>query len=130
MAVRPKRRGGGTLSSSSISPRGRSRSLRGPIRWGGWAGWSKRNDTSGLHRAGCAAGGVAEGVLGLAGRGERGLKGPDQVGWLERLEKEHANLRAAMGWALSRGEAETAARGWAVGWVWWGRGDDRAGARG
>jgi predicted ATPase/transcriptional regulator with XRE-family HTH domain len=71
----------------------------------------------------------AEFFLDLAERAEPELKGPDQVGWLERLEKEHANLRAAMGWALSRGEAETAARGWTLWIFWWYRGHHREGRR-
>jgi predicted ATPase/DNA-binding XRE family transcriptional regulator/Tfp pilus assembly protein PilF len=71
----------------------------------------------------------AEFFLDLAERAEPELKGPDQVEWMERLEKEHANLRAAMGWALSRGEAETAARGWALWIFWWFRGHQREGRR-
>src|SRR4028119_1775455 len=125
MAVRPKRRGGGTLSSSSISPRGRSRSLRGPIRWGGWRGWRKSTPTSGLPWAGRSLEGRPRPARAGGPRAE--LEGPDQVGWLERLEKEHANLRAAMGWALSRGEAETAARGWTLWIFWWYRGHHREG---
>ena len=53
----------------------------------------------------------AEFFLDLAERAEPEHKGPDQVEWRERVEKEHANLRAAMGWALSMDDAETAARG-------------------
>ena len=43
--------------------------------------------------------------LALAERAEPELHGPDQVEWLERLEKENGNLRAAMDWALSGGDA-------------------------
>lgn len=67
--------------------------------------------------------------LDLAERAEPEHKGPDQVGWLERVEKEHANLRAAMGWALSMGDAETAARGWVLWIFWWYHSHQREGRR-
>jgi predicted ATPase/DNA-binding XRE family transcriptional regulator len=62
-------------------------------------------------------------------RGE--LRGPAQVGWLERLERENGNLRATMSWALSEaGEAEVAARlGWALWVFWWLRGYQAEGRR-
>ncbi len=61
--------------------------------------------------------------LALAERAEPELHGPDQVAWLERLDKENGNLRAAMDWALSGGDAEIAARiSWAIYQFWWQRG--------
>jgi predicted ATPase/DNA-binding XRE family transcriptional regulator len=44
--------------------------------------------------------------LGLLREAEPGLRGPDQAGWLSRLEREHDNLRAALRWTLDSGERE------------------------
>jgi DNA-binding CsgD family transcriptional regulator/tetratricopeptide (TPR) repeat protein len=61
--------------------------------------------------------------LTLAEEAEPELKGEGQVAWLERFEREHDNLRAAMRWFLGRGESEKAARlGWALWLFWWIRG--------
>jgi predicted ATPase/DNA-binding CsgD family transcriptional regulator len=58
--------------------------------------------------------------LAVAEEAEPELKGDRQVSWLERLETEHDNFRAAMRWLLGRGESELAARlGWAL-WLFWG----------
>jgi len=58
-------------------------------------------------------------MLALAEEAGPGLKGPRQREWLERLETEHGNLRAAMRWLLEEGEAEAAARfAWAL-WLFW-----------
>jgi len=37
--------------------------------------------------------------LALAEQGEGGLRGPEQAVWLDRLEREHDNMRAALQWA-------------------------------
>jgi predicted ATPase/DNA-binding CsgD family transcriptional regulator len=50
----------------------------------------------------------AEWCLALAERGDPELLGSRNRDWLERLEAEHANLRAALGWALERAEADAA----------------------
>jgi predicted ATPase/DNA-binding CsgD family transcriptional regulator len=68
--------------------------------------------------------------LKLAEEAEPELKGEGQVAWLERLEQEHDNLRAALRWLLGRGESEKAARlGWALWLFWWIRGHFAEGRR-
>ena len=52
----------------------------------------------------------ADYFLQLAEEAEPALKGPLLVAWLERLEREHDNLRAALQWALEGGRAEVALR--------------------
>jgi predicted ATPase/DNA-binding XRE family transcriptional regulator len=57
--------------------------------------------------------------LALAEAAEPHIKGHDQVVWLDRLEAENDNLRAAIGRSLEAGDAPTAARiGWALGMYW------------
>ena len=46
----------------------------------------------------------------LAEEAEPALKGPLLVTWLERLEREHENLRAALHWAVESGRGEIALR--------------------
>jgi tetratricopeptide (TPR) repeat protein len=58
------------------------------------------------------------------------LRGRDQLEWLERLEAEHDNMRAALSWTLGRKEAEVALRlGGALWWFWWMRGHNSEGRR-
>ncbi len=57
--------------------------------------------------------------LALAEEAEPKLRGPEDVEWLERLEVEHDNMRAALSWARERREDEVALRlAGALGWFW------------
>ncbi len=60
-----------------------------------------------------------EWFAGLAGTGAGELYGPEQVGWLDRLEREHGNFRAALTWALERPEVGMARRLGASLWRFW-----------
>ncbi|HSH81837.1 MAG TPA: adenylate/guanylate cyclase domain-containing protein, partial [Herpetosiphonaceae bacterium] len=46
----------------------------------------------------------------LAERGDLELRGPNELAWLNRLETEHDNLRAALQWTLDQREAELGLR--------------------
>ena len=68
--------------------------------------------------------------LALGERVGRKLKGPEQPTWLDRLETELDNLRAAIGWAIEHGEIETLAQmAWAMWKFWWLRGHRGEGSR-
>jgi Tfp pilus assembly protein PilF len=61
----------------------------------------------------------AEYFLTLAEEAYPELKGANQLQWLERLEAEHDNMRAALSWALEGKEVEVALRlGGALSWFW------------
>ncbi len=61
----------------------------------------------------------AEYFLALAERAEPRLWGPEDAAWLDRLEEEHDNMRAALSWALDNREAEVAlGLGGALRWFW------------
>lgn len=50
-------------------------------------------------------------VAELAEEAEQGIaRGTEQLAWLDRLDAEHDNIRAAIAWALEDGDTETALR--------------------
>ena len=55
----------------------------------------------------------------LAEEAEPGLLGPQQREWLERLDSERDNIRAALAWALEAGEAEVGLRIGSALWRFW-----------
>jgi predicted ATPase len=58
--------------------------------------------------------------LAFAEEAEPHLTGPQQAAWLEHLETEHGNLRAALTWAEACGEGDLELRlAGALGWFWW-----------
>jgi tetratricopeptide (TPR) repeat protein len=72
----------------------------------------------------------AQYFLTLAEEAHPELIGANQLQWLERLEVEHDNMRAALTWALERKEAELALRlGGALWWFWSLRGYQSEGRR-
>jgi predicted ATPase/DNA-binding SARP family transcriptional activator/DNA-binding CsgD family transcriptional regulator len=72
----------------------------------------------------------AQYFLALAEEANPELKEPHQLELLERLEAEHDNMRAALSWALQRGETEVALRlGGALWWFWLVRGHYGEGRR-
>ena len=61
----------------------------------------------------------ADAFVGLAERAAPELKGHGQVAWLEILEREHDNLRAAVRFLLDTGDAEAVSRlAWSL-WFFW-----------
>ena len=61
--------------------------------------------------------------LDLAEHAREEFKGSDQAAWLERIDVEHDNLRAALGWLMRTGAAERTLRlASALWWFWWVRG--------
>jgi predicted ATPase/DNA-binding CsgD family transcriptional regulator len=61
----------------------------------------------------------AEYYLSLAEEAEPGLTTAEQMGFLDLLEREHNNLRAALRWSLQRRDVETALRLGGALWRFW-----------
>jgi predicted ATPase/DNA-binding SARP family transcriptional activator/DNA-binding CsgD family transcriptional regulator len=62
----------------------------------------------------------AEYFLALAEDAEPMLWGPEDAAWLDRLERDHDNMRAALSWSIQHDEVELALRlGGALRWFWY-----------
>src|SRR5215213_4281622 len=62
----------------------------------------------------------AEYFLALAEEAEPMLWGAEDAAWLDRLEREHDNMRAALSWAIGHEEATLALKvGGALRWYWY-----------
>jgi predicted ATPase/transcriptional regulator with XRE-family HTH domain len=66
--------------------------------------------------------------LAIAEQADRELRGPGQIPWMRRLDREHDNLRAALSHWDARGDLESAARLAGSLWrYWWYYGHQREG---
>lgn len=61
----------------------------------------------------------ADYYVALAEQAEGQLSGGEQVAWLNRLEEEHDNIRAVLGWLLGRGDSQRALRLSSATWRFW-----------
>jgi predicted ATPase/DNA-binding CsgD family transcriptional regulator len=87
------------------------------VRQYGWEKLSESGEAAEIRRRHAAL------FLELAEAAEPAIMGPGQEAWVERLEVEHDNLRAALGWLREEGEAERGLRlAGALGRFWWFRG--------
>jgi predicted ATPase/class 3 adenylate cyclase len=57
--------------------------------------------------------------LDLAARAEPHLVGADQKEWLDRCEREHDNIRAAIGWSIQAGEVRSGQAAAGALWRFW-----------
>jgi predicted ATPase/transcriptional regulator with XRE-family HTH domain len=68
--------------------------------------------------------------LELAERAAPELQGPRQVAWLDRLEADYPDLRAALEWVIQSADSERALRlAGSLGWFWFVRGRSSEGRR-
>jgi tetratricopeptide (TPR) repeat protein len=61
----------------------------------------------------------ADHFLGLAEASEPHLTGEGQVTWLDRLDRDHENVQAALRWAIDAGESHRGMRAAASVWRFW-----------
>jgi predicted ATPase/class 3 adenylate cyclase len=61
----------------------------------------------------------ADHFLGLAEASEAHLTGENQVTWLDRLDRDHENIQAALRWAIDAGESDRGMRAAASVWRFW-----------
>jgi len=88
----------------------------------GWEALAARGELQTARRAHAAY------YVRLAEEAEPQLVSPEQAQWLERLEREHENLRAAVSWLIEQGEMEVALQLAASLWrFWWMHGHLREG---
>ncbi|GAC1389996.1 MAG: hypothetical protein NVSMB38_06090 [Ktedonobacteraceae bacterium] len=74
---------------------------------------TENGELEGMHRI------HAEYMLALAEEAEQHIGGSEQALWLERLAREHNNLREALHWLMERGEQELLLRlSTALYWFW------------
>jgi predicted ATPase/class 3 adenylate cyclase len=72
----------------------------------------------------------ADRFVSLAEEAEPHLTGPDQRRWMDLLDGDHDNLRAAIGWAIASDQGDAALRLGAALWrFWYGRGHLAEGRR-
>ncbi|MDP6514815.1 MAG: protein kinase [SAR202 cluster bacterium] len=79
----------------------------------GWERLVERGESEETQRRHAAC------FVALAEEAEPELRGPQQVSWLERLEQEHDNVRAALSWSAESGDGETGLRLGGALWPFW-----------
>lgn len=67
--------------------------------------------------------------LELAELAEPQMRGRDALEWVDRLDAEHDNLRAALAWSLEQDGAAALRLSGALGWFWWSRSKHTEGRR-
>src|SRR5439155_504141 len=73
----------------------------------------RSDEEAGIRRRHAAA------YLALVRRAEPELQGKDQNRWLDMLEREHDNVRAALSWTIEQGDAATAVAIASAFWRFW-----------